>query len=79
MQFIVATPCQFLLALSDINSRITKYSKSYDFNISTPDTPTGEMRVFITTLDPIVQHSSHTYQRINTDESTIIKCNYCVC
>ncbi|MDV7568148.1 RHS repeat-associated core domain-containing protein, partial [Acinetobacter baumannii] len=25
----------------------TKYSKSYDFNISTKDTPTGEMRVFV--------------------------------
>jgi len=34
-------------AYSDINSGITKYSKSYDFNISTSDTPTGEMRVFI--------------------------------
>lgn len=39
-------------AYSDINSRITKYSKSYDFNISTPDTPTGEMRVFINNSKP---------------------------
>ncbi len=39
-------------AYSDINSRVTKYSKSYDFNISTPDTPTGEMRVFINNAKP---------------------------
>ncbi len=34
-------------AFSTLNSRITKYSKKYDFNISTKDTPTGQMRVFI--------------------------------
>lgn len=28
-----------------------KYEKEYDFNISTPDTPTGSHRVFIN-LDP---------------------------
>lgn len=39
-------------AYSDINSKISKYSKSYDFNISTPDTPTGEMRVFINNAKP---------------------------
>jgi hypothetical protein len=30
----------------------TKYSKSYDFNISTDATPTGEMRVFINRSTP---------------------------
>ncbi|WP_330924928.1 hypothetical protein [Candidatus Sororendozoicomonas aggregata] len=41
---------------SDMNAvttnGITKYKKSYDFNISTPDTPTGEMRVFINHNNP---------------------------
>lgn len=39
-------------AYSDVNSRITKYSKFYDFNINTLDTPTGEMRVFINNVKP---------------------------
>ncbi len=39
-------------AYSDIESQITKYTKSYDFNISTSDTPTGEMRVFINRKKP---------------------------
>ncbi|SCC90889.1 hypothetical protein SCG7109_BN_00050, partial [Chlamydiales bacterium SCGC AG-110-M15] len=45
------------LAYSDISSRITKYSKSYNFNISTPATPTGEIRVFINNTK--LQRSSH--------------------
>jgi len=39
-------------AFSDVNSRITKYSKEFDFNISTSDTPTGSMRVFINNPKP---------------------------
>jgi uncharacterized protein YkwD len=31
-------------AYPDINSRITKYSNSYDLNTSTPDTPTVNVR-----------------------------------
>jgi hypothetical protein len=39
-------------AYSVIESKITKYSKSYDFNISTSASPTGEMRVFINNAKP---------------------------
>jgi hypothetical protein len=39
-------------AFSDIQTRITKYSKTYAFNISTVDTPTNEMRVFINNTKP---------------------------
>jgi hypothetical protein len=39
-------------AFSDLETRITKYSKSYDFNLSTGLTPTGESRVFINNLLP---------------------------
>ena len=34
------------------NHFATKYSKNYNFNISTADTPTGRHRVFINHLNP---------------------------
>lgn len=34
-------------AVSDLETRIMKYSKDYDFSISTSDTPSGKMSVFI--------------------------------
>ena len=36
---------------------IIKYEKSYGFNISTKDTPTGEMRVFLNQTKP--ERSAH--------------------
>jgi len=35
----------------DLDQNVIKYEKEYDFNISTPDTPTGSHRVFIN-LEP---------------------------
>lgn len=40
------------VAFSDVQTRITKYAKEYDFNISTAETPTGQMRVFINNSKP---------------------------
>lgn len=50
------TMLNFDNASSNIATRITKYEKKYDFNISTADTPSGNMRVFINHTQP----ASHT-------------------
>ena len=39
-------------AYSDIKSKNTVYKKEYPFNLSTQDTPTGQMRVFINNEKP---------------------------
>lgn len=46
------TMLNFDYASSDIFTQITKYEKKYDFNISTPKTPSGDMRIFINNPKP---------------------------
>ncbi|MDL5610099.1 hypothetical protein [Bacillus halotolerans] len=47
----------------DIRNTIT-YKKNYNFNISTPDTPTGQHRVFLNLNNPR-RHSQFPYFKLN--------------
>lgn len=46
------TMTNYDVASSNILTQITKYEKEYDFNISTSDTPSRDMRVFINNPKP---------------------------
>lgn len=48
---------------SDIFNHITKYEKKYDFNISTANTPSGDMRIFINNPKPAASINFPYYSR----------------
>lgn len=50
-------------ASSDIFNHITKYEKKYDFNISTANTPSGDMRIFINNPKPAASINFLYYPR----------------
>ena len=57
------TMLNFDYASSDIFTQITKYEKKYDFNISTPNSPSGDMRIFINNPKPAASTNFPYYPR----------------